>query len=88
MKHFISILLFFLISCINSTEPNTTSTIPSACSCAKNAMKAGTNEFDQSIQTACEKYMNIINQEERVERAMEGLECINKEIKSSNLKEL
>jgi len=73
---------------MNSTEPNTTSTIPSACSCAKNATKAGTNEFDQSLQTACREYMNIINQDERVERAMEGLECIKQEIKSSNLTEL
>tara|TARA_Y100000994_G_scaffold222631_1_gene203010 strand:+ start:408 stop:530 length:123 start_codon:yes stop_codon:yes gene_type:complete len=39
-------------------------------------MKAGTSDFNQSIQTACEEYAATLTQEERVERAMKALECI------------
>ena len=78
MKYFFSILLlsFFLISCNSGTSSDTTSTAPSACACAKNAMKAGTNEFNQSIQTACEEYAATLTQDQRMERAMKALECI------------
>ncbi len=77
MKYFFSILVFFfLISCSSGPSSNTTSSVPTACSCAKNAMKAGTSDFDQSIQTACEEYAATLTQEQRVERAMKALECI------------
>lgn len=77
MKYFFSILVFcFLISCSSGSSSNTTSSIPTACSCAKNAMKAGTSDFDQSVQTACEEYAATLTQEQRVERAMKALECI------------
>ena len=77
MKYFFSIItLLFLISCSNGSSSNTTSSVPTACACAKNAMKAGTSDFDQSIQTACEEYAATLTQEKRVERAMKALECI------------
>jgi hypothetical protein len=77
MKYFFSILVFFfLISCSSGPSSSTTSSVPTACSCAKNAMKAGTSDFDQSIQTACEEYAATLTQEQRVERAMKALECI------------
>jgi len=78
MKYFFStLILFVLISCSSKSSSSTTSIPPTACECAKNTMQAGTSDFDQSIRTICEEYSATLTQEERMQRVMEALECIN-----------
>ena len=49
---------------------------PGVCKCTNNAMKAGTIDFNQSLQDSCVNYANTLTQSQKDNRVMEAFNCL------------
>ncbi len=77
----ISLSLLMCFGCQNPEQEHKTFIIeeegpPSACDCAKNSIKVGTESFDKILQKRCEVYAEKLSKAEKEARAIEGMKCI------------
>ena len=62
-----------LVEVINTS---TSVSDPGVCNCANNAMKAGTIDFNQSLQDSCANYANTLTQSQKENRVIEAFNCL------------
>ena len=61
---------------VEVTNTSTSVSDPGVCNCANNAMKAGTIDFNQSLQDSCANYANTLTQSQKENRVMEVINCL------------
>ena len=64
-------IIILFISCSTSSND-----APDVCDCIQNIMKMSNDNFDKELDQKCQEYSAQLSQEDRVERAMKGLECL------------
>ena len=73
----LSICVFAFLAIGSEDTPSSSSSVsdPGVCNCWNNAMKAGTANFNQSIQTRCENYAATLTQSEKEARVRRAFNC-------------
>ena len=61
---------------VKVTNTSTSVSDPGVCNCANNAMKAGTIDFNQSLQDSCANYANTLTQSQKENRVREAINCL------------
>ena len=61
---------------VEVTNTSTSVSDPGICNCANNAMKAGTIDFNQSLQDSCANYANTLTQSQKENRVIEAFNCL------------
>jgi len=61
---------------VEAKNTSTSVSDPGVCNCANNAMKAGTIDFNQSLQDSCANYANTLTQSQKENRVMEVINCL------------
>ena len=72
MKKLILLTIIILFISCNTSSNNA----PDVCECIQNIVKMSSDNFDKELDQKCQEYSSTLSQEDRVERAMEGLECL------------
>ena len=64
-------IIILFISCNTSSNK-----APDVCDCIQNIMKMNNDTFDKELDQKCQEYSATLSQDDRVERAMKALECL------------
>lgn len=70
------IIFYISITFIASLTLNACQAKPSICDCVNNAKKNGLPEFDLDLQKKCEDFANQLNEDEKLKRFEDAVDCL------------